>query len=162
MINHARTLLLNTQIPGSEIYIPPNFGPVAVPAYLQSFRQAALGDGENVQALEPTVDSWMGLLHQIDREPFILALDSRLTYKPLGRKSINRNKVRLAQRISATVLRAQPLAGSGKSGLFRHIPGYADELKELKVIWDNSAREEDKACAALAGYIYQLEGIRNG
>jgi hypothetical protein len=123
MINHARTLLLNTQVPNSEIYIPPNFGPVDIPLYLQRFRQTALGDGENIPALEPTVDSWIGLLHQVDREPYILALDNRITYKPLGRKSINRNTVRLAQRITATVLRAQPLAGSGKSGLFKTVRG---------------------------------------
>jgi hypothetical protein len=42
------------------------------------------------------------------------------------------------------------------------VRGYEDQLKDLKEIWDNSTREEDKACAALIGYIYQLEGLRNG
>ena len=161
MINHARTLLLNTQIPNSEIYIPENFGSVALPLYLQRFRQAALGDGDNIQALEPTVDSWITLLHQADREPYILALDSRITYKPLGRKCINNNKVNLAGRISATILNANPLAGSGKSGLFKLVSGYEEQLNDLKEIWDNSTRDEDKACAAIIGYIYQLEGLRN-
>jgi hypothetical protein len=162
MINHARTLLLNAQIPNSEIYIPETYGAITIPLYLQRFRQQALGDGENLQTLEPTVDSWLGLLHQADRESYVLAIDKRITYKPLGRKNINNNKVNLASKIKATVLSASPLAGSGKSGLFKLVPGYTKQLEDLKEIWDSSTRDEDRACVAVIGYIYQLEGIRNG
>jgi hypothetical protein len=161
MINHARTLLLNLPTGNGDIYIPPNYGVLPVPAYLTRFRNAALTGSSSPGVLLDAVASWVTLLHNADYEDFATALDGRITYEPYGRKTINNsNSFRIADAVHKVISIASQQAGAGTSGLFQPFAGYEQQLSDLKSLWDNKKRAEERAVAAVYGYIYQLERFR--
>ena len=161
MTNHARTLLLNRPAGVGDIFIPSVYGPVDVPDYLKSISLAALSGSTNDDFLVAAVASWVTLLHNPDVEKYALVLDSRITYDPVGRKTISDGApFNLAMALEKVVSVAQQQSGVGTFSLFRPVVGYEQELSELKKLWDVKTRVEDKAVAALYGYIYQLERIR--
>jgi len=161
MTNHARTLLLNRPAGTGDIFVPSVYGPVAVPGHLKAIRVAALSGATNDEFLVAAVASWLTLLHNPDIEKYALSLDSRVTYDPITRKTVSDGApFNLALAVSKVVTAAQQQSGVGAYSLFRPVAGYEQELSELKKLWDVKTRAEDKAAAALYGYIYQLERIR--
>ena len=161
MINHARTLFLNRQSGVGDIYVPPSYGVLRVPANLNRFRASALTGSDNDEFLLNAVASWMAVLHGPDVEKFALALDNRITYEPTGRKNINTsNTFNLATAASKVVSLSQQMASTGVNGLFYPLIGYEEELLELKELWDNKTRTEERAAAAVYGFIYQMERVR--
>lgn len=85
MVNHCRTLLLNRTasyfngVPGSE-YIDPTYAAIPLPEVLQSFRNIIIPNGVDKFVENYIADAVMTLLHQPELEPYVLALDSRITY----------------------------------------------------------------------------------
>jgi hypothetical protein len=87
MINHARTLLLNTNsdnyAPGTlgEEYIP-TYQPVELPAYLKTAHRILFGTDPDRVFLNYRANELMRMLHQTEFAEFIYALDPRVTYWP--------------------------------------------------------------------------------
>lgn len=84
MLNHARTLLLNTEgnqptVPGDEL-IPPEFAPVALPTPLQQVRQRLFGVAPDRTMLNYRAFELLTLLHATELEEYVFALDPRITY----------------------------------------------------------------------------------
>jgi len=161
MINHTRTLLLNLPSGVGDIYIPPAYGPVVVPPHFQKIRNAILTGSTNPDVLLTAVALWLPFLHNEDFKQFSDSLDQRITYEPAYRKMVNSyNSINMADMLKKVVSVAVQNAGVGKFGLFNPFGDYEDELLSLKKLWDVKKRSEERAVAAVYGYIYQLERIR--
>ena len=87
MINHARTLLMN--IDGSRAastgwydYYIPAYRARQLGTQLTELRAALFGSAPDMDGLRYRVAQYLALLHTPDYEPFIAALDLRLTYDP--------------------------------------------------------------------------------
>lgn len=89
MINHARTLLLNssaasaTNHGASAEYVPNNFSPVKLPNALEIVRRALFGvSGTANDAVLFRVRELLRYIHETELGDYIYALDSRVTYWP--------------------------------------------------------------------------------
>ena len=87
MINHGRTLLLNTSganRPSStfylEEYVPRSYLPVQLPAYLTAIRNVLMGDGADDAFENFRLWQYMKLIHATEFASYLTALDSRITY----------------------------------------------------------------------------------
>lgn len=87
MINHARTLLLNSD--GSkrpapsffgEEYVPTTFRPLPMPSELVTIRRALFGSNPDNAGLNYLLWQYMRILHSTEFEDYVIALDSRVTY----------------------------------------------------------------------------------
>ena len=163
MINHARTLLLNLGGPAEDdkVFIAPLFSPLVIPKNLFPFSQVIIPFSASVAAQNFAADVWMTLLQSPDTEKYALALDPRLTYRAAVRKRVDASgSFNVANAMRRVVEIGFRQSGTGRNGLFRPVPGLEEELLELKALWDGKVRNEDKAVAAVYGYIYQLERVR--
>lgn len=161
MINHMRTLLLNLPAGTGDIYVPPSYSPVVIPQHFIKLNNAILTNSNNPEVLLSVVASWMPLLHGADFDGFSKAIDPRITYDPNNRKTVSStDTVNIASLINRVVTAAVANAGAGQYGLFRPFAHYSEQLASIKKVWDTSVRSEERAVAAVYGYIYQLERIR--
>lgn len=90
MINHARTLLLNTTQANAVIrpetgaeYVPADFRPVNLSPPLRTLRRVLFGSDPDVRFLNLRVRELMGYIHQTELAEFVYALDPRVTYWPV-------------------------------------------------------------------------------
>lgn len=85
MVNHCRTLLLNRpasyfeDVPGSE-YIDPNYVPITLTTAMQTIRDILIPNGVDKFVENYVAGVVMTVLHHPELEPYVLALDSRITY----------------------------------------------------------------------------------
>jgi len=89
MVNHARTLLLNS-VSGisselGEEFVPLDFVPVALNAGLTAARRVLFGANPDRLMLNYRLKQFMTLLHSTELEEFVTGLDSRVTYWPDSR-----------------------------------------------------------------------------
>jgi hypothetical protein len=89
VVNHGRTLLLNQAAnavtPGSfpgEAYIAPTFRPKTWPGHLNRVRRILFGDDPDRPMLNYRIGQYLHVLHASELESSLLALDSRITYRP--------------------------------------------------------------------------------
>jgi hypothetical protein len=117
MINHARTLLLNTsprsahaQDAGYE-YIPHEFIPTTLPNALRVVYRALFGVNPDQRFLNMRSRELMAYIHQTELAEYIYKLDSRVTYWP----EINSNNLLPNRQITVTQVAgsARNLAVSG-------------------------------------------------
>jgi len=87
MINHVRTLLLNrsgSERPGAdyflEEYVPPAFGALELPTYLQTLHDALVGAGADDAWANFRMRQYTTVLHATEFVAYVLDLDSRVTY----------------------------------------------------------------------------------
>jgi hypothetical protein len=96
MINHIRTLLLNTDgtnnpgpdFPGEE-YVPPSFRARAIPASLQSIYYALISRDSDRLAKNIRLHQYMAILHASPLKNYVTALDNRITYDPTSSSLFN-------------------------------------------------------------------------
>lgn len=86
MINHLRTLLLNTgpataATPGEE-YVPKGFRPQTLPQDLSSIRNLLFGPSPDRAMLNYRLRQYLALVHSTELEKYVLNLDPRITYWP--------------------------------------------------------------------------------
>ena len=88
MINHARTLLLNTakrRTHYSDIgyeYVPSNFKPIELPPTLNLVRQILFGASPDNYFLNYRCRELLSYIHSTELAEYIYALDPRVTYWP--------------------------------------------------------------------------------
>ena len=84
MVNHARTVLLNEParvLAGlSTIYVPQDFKPVEIPDVFAALYGFIFPDTFSLAAKIVRVDQIMQLLSSGELVPFVLSMDSRVTY----------------------------------------------------------------------------------
>jgi len=85
MINHVRTLILNSQntfFDGSfgQIYIPPAFRPVTLDSHLQRIKNLLIPQGLDATGQNYAAAAVMQILHSPELEDYTLVLDPRITY----------------------------------------------------------------------------------
>src|ERR1700733_15786498 len=91
MINHVRTLLLNTPsaglpavgYPGFE-FVDPAYAPRTLPTPLQDIYRLLFGDSPDQALLNWRLREYMGILHSSEVSEYVLALDPRITYLPFN------------------------------------------------------------------------------
>lgn len=87
MINHARTLLLNStraavnSLPGAQ-YVPPEFSPVTLDLHLATIRRVLFGHNPDAFKLVYRTQELLTLLHMSELSDFLYELDPRVTYWP--------------------------------------------------------------------------------
>lgn len=87
MINHARTLLLNSKqttvasLPGAQ-YVPTDFVPVSLNIPLTTIRRVLFGPNPDAFKLVYRTQELLTLLHASELSDFLYTLDSRITYWP--------------------------------------------------------------------------------
>lgn len=90
MINHLRTLLMNTSgstkpdltYPGEE-YIPPVFTAQSLPVELSIARNLLFGPSSDRAMFNYRLRQYLTLLHTTELADYVYALDPRVTYWPL-------------------------------------------------------------------------------
>lgn len=91
MINHARTLLINTHPNRADYidsgyegyeYIPKEYVPVRLPSYLQSIRKILFGAHSDGLFLGLRAHELLAYIHQTELESYLYKFDSRVTYWP--------------------------------------------------------------------------------
>jgi hypothetical protein len=84
MLNHARTILHNSvQLDDPcEEYVPPLFIPACIPYPLNQLWNLLYGTSPTPAARCFRTQQLMTLLHGSELEPFVMALDPRVTYWP--------------------------------------------------------------------------------
>lgn len=113
MINHARTLLINIHPSRSDYidsgyegyeYIPKEYIPVRLPAYLQSIRKILFGANSDGLFLGLRAHELLSYIHQTELASFLYAFDSRVTYWPNIKEKLydlSRRKVLVTQTYGA-------------------------------------------------------------
>lgn len=90
MINHARTLLLNTAADRMQMqdigyeYVPPEFKPALLDSTLSAIRRALFGATPDNYFLNVRARELMGYIHETELAQYVYALDPRVTYWPPG------------------------------------------------------------------------------
>lgn len=89
MINHARTLLLNTAARNNQIttetaaeYVPADFFPVNLTSSLQLVRRVLFGSKPDARFINLRIRELMGYIHQTEFAHYVYDLDPRVTYWP--------------------------------------------------------------------------------
>jgi hypothetical protein len=86
MINHVRTLILNRRASsvsdaiGYE-YIEPTFNPVTLPAEFGRIHKVLVPGGLDNFGQHDVIGRLLQLAHHVDLEPYVLAMDPRITYQ---------------------------------------------------------------------------------
>jgi hypothetical protein len=97
VINHARTLLLNSttakrpgiNFPGEEI-VPASFIPVKQTAAVKTFRDALFGTSPDNLFLNYRLNQLLRTVHSTDYADYITSLDNRITYELTGSEPFGR------------------------------------------------------------------------
>lgn len=91
MINHARTLLMNSASapisPGEE-YILDTYVPFKLPRYLQNVWNVLYGDKLERKDLNYRTRQLITFLHSTELVKYVTALDPRITYWPILDKAL--------------------------------------------------------------------------
>lgn len=91
MINHIRTLLMNTPgneaadaaFPGEEI-VDPNYMPIVVPNDLQTIRNVLFDINPDRAMLNYRLRQYLTIIHTTEFDSYLTALDPRITYWPVN------------------------------------------------------------------------------
>jgi len=183
MINHARSLLLNLTakaVANADVdsaYIPNDFTPQAIPKWLLPVSRAIFPDGATISQRVCATDALCDLLQRVELAPYVLSLDSRITYgNNAGNQGLTltsliaavadaREMNELHLSTIATRLMS-PSVASSAPGLFvwTERADRAVQLAELRMMWSAGA-SMDKLLSIggiVLGYVYQLERLRTG
>lgn len=170
MINHLRTLLLNepaVAVRGvSDIYVPPRFGQVSVPAELRTFRDCMFPSGFTLAERVALVDNMMAVAHMGELEPYTLRFDTRVTYRDqTPAQLIDLCRTAVSDRVSVTSLMTRllrlPLAGTTHSKLFQW-DQYASDMTDFFKIWTGADEGLMRIGGLIIAFGYQLERVRRG
>lgn len=132
MINHARTLLMNTSPTRADYvdsgyegyeYIPVEFTPVVLPQYLQTIRNVIFGANADNLFRGMRAQELLSYIHQTELAEYVFKLDSRVTYWPNAAEhlyDITRKKLLVTQtygdpRRLIVTGNLQPIISSGTS-----------------------------------------------
>jgi hypothetical protein len=97
MINHARTLLLNTPAQRGQLqdqgyeYIPIDFSPVQLSPALMTARRVLFGARPDIYFLNARAQELLGYAHNTELAAYVYALDPRVTYWPATTNSFFEN-----------------------------------------------------------------------
>ena len=170
MINHARTLLLNTralpagavQDPG-ETYIDPAFSPVAYVGKLKAMQSLLVPPAPSRAVRNFYVYAMLRLVHAPDYDKYTRTFDARLTYSDdfspyVGEEfaaavwpSLNLDTLYTAM--------SSNIYGGGVS-LFDMCPAQASDLAQFKDIWHGALSFKDRISAGILATYYAMEAQR--
>lgn len=89
MINHARTLLLNSKSATSNVFsagdefVPPDFVETRLPPWLVNYRRILFGADPDRLYVNYQVDRLLRVVHATEYAAYLTLFDERLTYDPL-------------------------------------------------------------------------------
>ena len=94
MVNHVRTLLLNSGSPGSiiwpgEEYVPPLYQPVTIPDAARQIYNAIFPPGCDRAFANLRLSQLLPLLHRPQFDPIVRSFDPRITYIPFSRAAFD-------------------------------------------------------------------------
>lgn len=137
MINHVRTLLMNTAqggypptFPGEE-YVPA-FQPKRLTRGLRLARQLLFGSAPDRLMLNYRMRQLMELLHSTELDEYVYLLDSRVTYLPLSSVFFD----------DVFKLEIQQLGGSGDPLYIRGTHDPNESAGQLEQVWDLTVTDD--------------------
>ena len=168
MVNHIRTLLLNTtaaQLTSvSGIYVPRDFAPVRIPDEFKPLSVTLFPAKYSLSERVLLVDALMPILHCGELVPYALRFDTRTTYRDIADDTLTD----LCQRtttdnvyVNALVRRLGSIVGSTVLGTRLFIwDTYQDDLTALRSVWAGSLEGTLRIGGLVLAYAYQLERAR--
>jgi hypothetical protein len=166
MINHTRTLLLNTAA-GQNIgdhaeYIDPTFGPLAYPAWMLGIATTLFPEELSLTQRNIRAAGCMQLLHQSELLPYTLLYDTRFTYAVTGTSYIETadEQARLdVPDMLQRLARVGQLNGV-EAMLFQTQDIQADELAQLRTLWYQTTDAVLRCGAFMLAFMIQAERLR--
>lgn len=159
MINHIRTLLVNTNTASDALVIDTGFRAVTIPAWLSQVQVSLIGKPRQQSRLELL----QRLLHLGQVRYFTLLPDQRITYQtfydnPLPEDLLRRQD--LAQ-IQLLLPQVQVAASAAGTRLFSFKSELSSELgKTLQSLWLTGLSQGDRLAAAALAVAYCIDDVR--
>jgi hypothetical protein len=168
MINHTRTLLLNSvstredPLPDGEEFIPLNFTPLTKAGKIRDLHDIIIPPGVSRLEKNFLAFNFMRLLHSPDFVEITLTFDSRFTYDLSSKFFLNLSADQGAPTlINLTSIHEQfALRAVATPELFAPFPGKEDEQDALRKIFRSSDSTVDRLTAGILSLSYQLEAER--
>lgn len=169
MVNHVRTLLLNSTASSvydiSTIYVPADFKPVTLDGKVLSVGGLLFPASLSLMDRVTLVDNLMHILHTGELEPYTLRFDSRITYIPNASLSLydlavlpvslRTTLTSLLDRVGSTVV-----IGGASTDLFQWAK-YSTDMAAFSKTWTTSPELVLRLGALVLAYAYQVEKLRS-
>lgn len=168
MVNHARTVLLNEParvLAGlSTIYVPQDFKPVEIPDVFAALYGFIFPDTFSLAAKIVRVDQIMQLLSSGELVPFVLSMDSRVTYGSEPAATLTAIITGSASDGSLVAILElvdhAPAVASISSALFS-LPRQQITMDSLRLLWSPQQEGTIRFGALMLALIYQLDALRS-
>lgn len=169
MINHFRTLLLNTAparvrlepAKGDE-YVDPNYVPMVLDGKLKRAHEALM---PSVSRADRNFYAYalLRLAHAPDYEKYVMTFDSRIVYDVSASLYISADTARSrypAFSLDALYVNLSSALMSPGPSVFAGLPERQADMDVFKDLWYGSAPCKDKVTAGLMATVYAMEGVR--
>lgn len=169
MINHFRTLLLNTA-PGrarlepakGDEYIDPNYVPLVLDTKLKLAYEALM---PAISRADRNFYAYalLRLAHAPDYEKYVKTFDARIVYDTSTSLYISADTARSrypAFSLDALYVNLNSALMSPGPSIFSRLPEHQADMDVFKDLWYGSASCKDKVTAGLMITVYALEGVR--